>query len=114
MDQLGGFTDQPNQSSRLVLADGSIATLVLTYVQNQAGWFYNISWGTWAANGRRLVTGPNLLRQFKEIIPFGLAVYTDENAEPTGIEDLADGTSVLYLLNQTDVAGLEETVFDRQ
>lgn len=114
MTELGGITDQPNQSSRIVLADGSIATIALTYVQNQAGWFYDISWGTWAANGRRLVSSPNILRQFREIIPFGLAVYTDENADPVSIEDFADGTSVLYLLDQADVAALEASTFSRQ
>ncbi len=114
MNLLGGFTDKPSQSTRIILDDGSVAIINLTYVDNQVGWFYSISWGSgFLSRGRRLTTSANVLRQFKDIIPFGLGVYTLADAEPTAITDLSDGTTEIYLLNSDDVAELEASIFAR-
>lgn len=111
MNLLEGLTDQPKQETAIVLSDGTRATLSLEYRPNQLGWFYDLSWGDFAANGQRLVTSPNALRKFRKLLPFGIAVVTTADAEPLRQTDLADGTVALYLLDSTDVSAIESSLY---
>ncbi len=111
MNLISGLTDNPTQTATLVLADGSRASLNLYFRPNQVGWFYDLALGTFAVNGRRLVSSPNLLRQFRELIPFGIAVAGVANADPLRQEDLVDGTVSLYLLDGADVADVEAALY---
>lgn len=115
MNVVTGLTDQPNQHSTLILADGSTVDLTLFYRPQQLGWFYNLSWSSptinFILNGMRLATSPNFLRQYKNQIPFGLMLVTAGNAEPLNQTDLSDGTCTLVLLNAADVAAVESAWF---
>lgn len=111
MKLLEGITDAPKQTMAFFLADGSKATLSLEYSPNQLAWFYDVAWVDFAANGRRLVASPNILRQFRELIPFGIAVLTAGGADPLQQEDLVAVATSFVLLEADDVANVEETAF---
>lgn len=118
MNILNGITDQPTQVMGIVLADGSRVTLTLYFRPQQNGWFYDIQWPGSAAvitpftvQNRRLVAAANLLRQFLNVIPFGIACFTVDNMDPLTQGCLSDGTVTLTLLNQDDVAALEASVY---
>lgn len=111
-----GITDQPNQQLDLRLADGTRAKLTLNYRVQQLGWFADLIWtkrdGTTAqVFGLRLVTSPNVLRQFRNLFPFGLAIATDANADPTSDKSFASGISRLLLLEGDDVEQIETEVY---
>ena len=107
MTQITGITLNPKQSLTLVLTNGGQATLYLEYMNGQQGWFYNISYGTWVSGYRRLTVSANLLRAFRNIIPFGLGVMTTDGYEPIFINDFQNGRASLFLLNQSDMASFE-------
>lgn len=111
MRQLTGFTDQPRQASIVTIDDGSRATLLLEYKPNQNGWFFSITREDFVLNGVRLVPSPNILRQWKELLPFGLLVATTNNAEPFNQSDFADGFCELYLLDADEVEEVEAAAF---
>ena len=118
MNALNGLTSQPTQTASVTLPDGSRVSLTLAWRPQQAGWFYDLTWpGSDAfptgfeSLGRRLVTSANLLRQFRNLIPFGLAVFTADGADPGTVDALADGTATVCLLNSDDVAALEASVY---
>lgn len=111
MNLLEGFTDQAKQQTTIVLADGSRAVLLLEYRPNQIGWFASLTYGRFTLNGQRLVSSPNYLRQWREQIPFGLAVLGVNNVDPLRQTDLADGSVSLYLLDQADVEAVEAAVY---
>lgn len=110
-----GLTDQPKQEQPIKLPDGTTATLSLTFIPQQNGWFYDLSWDgltpSWQNNGNCLVTGPNILRQYKNQIPFGLTVSTTDNQDPSGQEDFVNGRCTLVLLDPNDVIAIEATYF---
>lgn len=95
----------------LVLDDGSFVYWYIEYVAQQQGWFANFQRGDWAVNGLRLTTGPNMLRQWRDIVPFGLGILTAGNVEPLNITDFVDGTATVYLLEAADVVESEATLF---
>ncbi len=111
MTTLTGLSDQPKQQSTFVLPDGSSVSLYMEYREQQAGWFANLVWQGITINGIRLTSSPNFLRQWKNLLTFGLALFTDGNAEPTGLDDFATGKAQIVVLSAADVATIEATSF---
>jgi hypothetical protein len=115
MNQLNGLTDAPAQTSGITLPDGTTAVLNLAYRPQQSGWFYDLTWNgnasTFQLNGCRLVTSPNVLRQFMNQLSFGLWVYTADQSEPIYQTDFLTGRVALYLLDPEDIANIEFLVF---
>jgi hypothetical protein len=113
MKIITGLSEQPKQQSTLVLADGTRAVWSISYVAQQTGWFYDLSWnGTVIATGQRMVSSPNILRQYINKISFGIAVISPNQLEPTTQTALVDGTVTCYLLEGTDLQTIETTLFN--
>ena len=111
MKLLTGLTNLPAQNSQIALADGTLADITLYYRPNQLGWFYNLSYKNFTLNGQRLVTSPNFLYQFQNLLPFGLAMVVEGNAEPLGQNVFVDGTGTMVLLDQSDIITQAYTIF---
>lgn len=110
--QINGITAQPNQTFTIPLPDGTSLAITMTYMDSNLGWYCSLNWnnGQWISNGRRIVTHPNMLRQYKNILKFGIACLTTNNREPTQIQDFASGASGLFLLSATEVQGVENLI----
>jgi hypothetical protein len=115
MKLISGFTDTANQRIRLVLEDKSKAMLSLVYSPQQTGFFFDLEYApkVFRLAGARLVTSPNILRQWRNIIPFGVAILCKSTGEPTRQEFIADGTVSMYLLEGDDLDHVEQTYFSR-
>jgi hypothetical protein len=104
------LTSDPNQSMTIVLPDGSKLVISLSYVASQTGWFYtsivNSAQG-FQLGITRVCVIPNALRQFKNLINFGLTCITQTGREPTQLEDLSSGAFQLYVLTQAEVQQYE-------
>ena len=113
--QLQGLTDSPSQSCPIGLPDGSTVTLMLTFRTQQLGWFYDLSWDgktpPWQHYGNRLVASPNILRQYRNQLPFGITVSTANGLDPFSQTAFIDGTCTLLLLDGYDVASIEAAFF---
>lgn len=112
---LTGLTDQPNQEYPINLPDGSTVTLDLSFVPQQLGWFYDLTWDgqnpPFELDGQFLAASPNLLRQYEKILPFGLAVATTDGLDPTDQEDFVNGVCSVLLLNASDVGMIDATYY---
>lgn len=104
MKTIEQITTEPLQKQTIVLDDGSTVSFVIAYVPMQYGWFFReIIYKSFKVTNIRVTNSPNILHQFKNQIPFGIACFSEENREPFLQEDFSSGTSKLYLLS------LEET-----
>lgn len=75
----------------------------------QYGWFINnLTYGTFVLNGLRITNNPNILYQWSNQIPFGLACLTRQLREPSQQEDFSSGVSKIYLLNEAEVQAYVE------
>lgn len=102
------ITANPLQSQNLVLDDGTIVQLTLYFRPIQQGWFVNqLVHGTFILNGLRITNSPNMLRQWKNLIPFGLACFSAANREPSLQQDFSSGASKLYILTEAEVLQYE-------
>jgi hypothetical protein len=103
------ITSDPLQQQTLILPDGSSLNMLVYFVPMQFGWFItNLTYGTFILNGLRITNSPNMLNQFKNQIPFGLACFSTNNREPSQQQDFSSGASTLYLLTQAEVAQYSE------
>lgn len=98
------ITDAPLQTQNLTLPDSSVVIITIYFRPMQQGWFFNnITYGNFVLNGVRITNNPNLLLQYQNQIPFGIACYSQANREPMLSQDFSSGASQLYLLSQADV-----------
>lgn len=112
MKTINEFTSEPKQKHVLTLEDGTVINITFEYRANQIGWFMSLTYEGRAFNNRRIVTSPNMLRQFKNIIPFGLGCSTTDGGEPTFQEDFSSKRAIFYLLNADDVQGVEDNIIN--
>lgn len=111
MKIIQGIGSQAKQQFTIPLSDGTRVSAYLEYRPQQTGWFLNLTWETWTLNGLRVTASPNLLRQWQNVIPFGIAVLTSGNVEPLNNTDFSTATAVMVLLDSTDIALVNQTAF---
>lgn len=88
---LNNLTLGSNQTAAAVLADGTTVTFVFAYHAAVQRWAVDVSYQAFAIKGKGLSTHPNLLRLYRNIIPFGLQVLTADGTDPFMPSDLAAG-----------------------
>lgn len=109
MNLIQQITSDPVQRQTLILPDGTSLSMVIRFVPMQYGWFINsLIYQTFTLNGLRITNSPNMLQQFRNQIPFGLACFTTNNREPSQQQDFSSGTSKLFLLSAAEVASYNE------
>lgn len=104
------ITSDPLQRQTLILPDGTSLTLTMYFIPLQTGWFItDLVYGNFELTGLRITLSPNMLRQFKNQIPFGLACYgNNTNREPTQQQDFSSNNFSLYILSQAEVQEYED------
>lgn len=112
MQQIKSITSQPKQRMTLVLENNETCDFYLFYLPRQQSWFYNFSYGDLTVNGSRVVLTPNALRQFKNIIPFGIAFTSESLIEPFAIDDFESGRVNMYVLNNDEIKQVESEIFN--
>ena len=110
MQQVTAITNDPNQTLGIILPDGSTVSMTLNYIPAQQGWFYSLSYGSFVANLMRIVVSPNMIRRFRNIIPFGLAVTTIDGYEVINQSDWVSGRAQMYALFGTDIQAVETLI----
>lgn len=103
------------QTTIALLADGSSVKLTFRYRPAIQRWTVDVERGSFKANGLGLATNPNLLRTWRNVIPFGLAVSTADGTDPFMADDLVSGRVQITMLDSTlegtDLADVEAASF---
>lgn len=103
MNLISKITSNPLQTQSLVLDDGSAFALTMYFRSMQYGWFLNnLTYNDFVLNGLRICNSPNMLYQWQNVLPFGLACYSSQNREPSQQDDFLSGASKLYVLTQAE------------
>ena len=98
------ITDDALQQQSVVLYNGNTMTFTMYYSESQQGWFItSLVYGSFVLNGIRVVVSPNMLNQYRNIIPFGLGCFTTLLREPTLIQDFSSNNFNFYILNAEEV-----------
>lgn len=108
MYAIPNISSDPIQAINLVLPDGeNTAKVTLRYLENDQAWYMDLEYQATIINGLRVCSNPNLLRQWRKILPFGLGCFTLDNSDPYFIDDFTTGRCGLLLLSQAEVDNFE-------
>jgi hypothetical protein len=103
------ITSDTLQKQTLTLPDGTLLVIVMYFMPLQYGWvFREITYESFTLKNIRITNSPNILYQFKNQIPFGLACFSKDDREPTLQQDFASGNSKLYILSAEEVQQYSE------
>jgi len=110
MKQIQSITDDPKQKMTFILENGDKVIISLEFISGQKGWFLSLEYGSFKVRNRRVVTSPNMLRAFKNILPFGIACITADKQEPIYKDDFSTGRAEMFILNETDIDYVETNI----
>lgn len=103
-------TSDPLQRQSVILPNGQALNLTVYYRPIQQGWFLNqVSYSSvLVLNTLRITNQVNMLRQWKNLVPFGIGCFSTGNREPTLVQDFSSGQSRLMLLDEAEVEFYEQ------
>lgn len=110
-NQIDNLTNFADQVTLVQLPDATTVSLELIFNGTTERWTMNVIYGDLTIDGINLCCLPNVLRQWRNIIPFGLACVTDNQTDPFDINDFSSGRVALFILTAADVAEIESTVY---
>jgi hypothetical protein len=115
MTLVDNLTDAADQTTTLILPDNTAATLRLRFRPRTGRWVADVGYAAtgFQANGINVCCLPNILRAWRRTLPFGIAFMTADFTDPFQLTDFLTGRCSVYLLNEEDVASVEETVIGR-
>jgi len=105
MKKIQGIVPTGSQILRLNSIDGTIK-LTLKYRPAIQMWFMDIAYNNININGIRICQNLNLIRQWKNILDFGILVRG--SLEPMFIDDFSSGKAEILLLNTDEVQTIED------
>lgn len=109
MNLINNITDDTVQTSQLILPDGSQVQMTLEFKPMQFGWFIrSLTYKTLTIQGRRIFVSPNILQQYCNQLPFGIACSSVNNREPSQVQDFISGNCQLFLLTAAEVLAYTE------
>lgn len=112
MQHITSITNRSKQKFTLVLENNETVDFLLYYLPRQQSWFYNFTYKNTTCNCSRVTLSPNALRQFKRVIPFGIAFTADSYVEPFDLNDFLSGRVSMYVLNSDEVKQIESEIFN--
>ena len=111
MVQIDNLSDDANQITRVPLPDGSLLVLNFIYRPAIQRWSVSITRNAFVLNNVELCAHPNLLREFRNTLPFGLAVTSTDGGDPVLISDFVSGRISIFVLDAADVQTVETSIF---
>jgi len=104
---LNKITADASQKFFLTGNPGQRITMTLRFLPTQSQWLMDIEYNDFVARGIHVTSSPNMLRNYKNVIPFGMACVVADGLDPLYIDDFSEGRAAMYLLNASDVQTVE-------
>jgi len=104
MLRLNEITDEAKQKRTVILPSGETFILQIDYLPQQYGWIIReLIYEEVTIRNLRIVNSLNLLHQFRNLLPFGIACISDDDIEPYHAENFLLEASKLYVLTEEEV-----------
>ena len=102
MIQIENLDADSKQDTTVVLADGSAIVFSLVYRPTPQRWFIDVVYSGRTIRALGLSLHPNLLRGFRDVLPFGLMCFSTDGTDPATVEDFSSGRVLLFVLDSTN------------
>lgn len=116
MTQVDNLTNAADQTTNLVLADNTVVTMRMRYRVRTQRWTVDVGYPPvtlggkpFQVNGLTLTCFPNVMRPWRNLLPFGIGFWTADLTDPFDINDFSTGRVAAYLLSAADVTAIENS-----
>lgn len=107
MRQILVLNDLPKQSFRIAIENYDFAEITIEFSSTQYAWYFSLTWGeTFQSKNDRIACSPNLLRQYSDLIPFGILIKGPDSIDPFSVKAWINGWE-MYFLDSTDLIDVE-------
>lgn len=113
MREFVGLTDLPKQSIKMQVENGDIVKVSFYYKENQQGWFFDIEYNNFSCKTTQLTNCPNIIRQFQNVLPFGISCSVNDGGEPWFLNDFLTGRVRVFLLNEDEVNYIGQQIYGK-
>lgn len=113
MYKINSLAAEPKQQITILLDDNSRVVLNFEYKANQLGWFFGFQYGDVNYQNIRLTTSYNILRAYRNWLPFGLLCNTLDGQEPMDLNDFISGYASVYVLTTDDINTIESEYYTK-
>lgn len=113
MFKINSLGAEPKQQVTVLLDDNSRIVLDFEYKANQLGWFFGFEYKDVNYQNIRLTTSYNILRAYRNWLPFGIACNTLDGEEPMDIDDFITNYANLYILIKDDIDKIESEYYTK-
>ena len=98
------ITNDAKQKHTITLTDGTSFQMQMAFIEQQNGWFIvDLTYGDFNLKNFRIFNSPDMLYQYRNKIPFGIACVSKADREPMFQNDFSTENSVLYVLTEAEV-----------
>ena len=108
---ISSITSDARQKFSVPLDNGNSVSFSLYYYPTQYSWYFDFTYKDHTSQGNRVVLSPNTLRQYRNIMPFGVAFISEGVVEPFKINDFSTGRVKMYILDSQEVQQIEKDIF---
>lgn len=110
MRLLDSLNDAADQLLNFPIGDGTSAKLEFKYLSGIQRWTVDVTHPLLILVGYNLSMGPNILRPWRNLIPFGMAVDSINGLDPMNLEDFNNGICQIYMLSAAEVQVVEQQI----
>lgn len=100
------------QTFDLIGEDNERIKMTLRYKPTQQAWYMDLVLEQFELRSLKVVTSPNLLRKFQNVLSFGLSCVTTDGSDPYFLQDFDTGRATINLLTSAEVEQIEEAFFE--
>ena len=108
------ITNDASQQLTLTGIPGLQIGFGLQYYPRSQRWQASITYNNFTLDTIAVVSSLNILRQWRNVIPFGICCISADGLDPYQINDFANGNANLYLLDAADLATIEAEWYGSQ
>jgi hypothetical protein len=103
---ISSITNEPWQIHELIITGFDSCEMEIKWNDTQSAWFARFTWGDFEVAGLKLTMSPNILSQFANKIPFGIAIISNTLQDPITLDSLSNGTTEFWILSAAEVEEL--------
>lgn len=103
MYKLTQLDNNAKQEIKIILDNNENVIINFEYKPNQLGWFFGFKYNDINYQNIRLTTSYNILRAYRNWLPFGLRCDTADGFEPMDITDFISNYAFVYILTNEEV-----------
>ena len=102
MKQITTIDSNPSQSLYFITDDGIKLHFTLRFFPRLQRWSLDIESDDFNVNGVNVLTHPNILDKFNNLITYGINISTTDGLDPWRVDDFESGYASFNVLNEDE------------